>query len=564
MKKLFSIIAGLIFISTSASCLENDFKNTLLDVIFTKTGDANYNIELSTQKPYNEPIKVIKKTDTNYYLLLPETNSKDGSIEPVGDIINAEVKMFAYAGQDLNNGYTKINIYTSKPISLSTTLKTNPQFKTATVDNKKLAQLDNSFNKSQTPIQSANQALANKKPIVQENLTKAKIEQLPNAKSNLTKEQIEANFEAQYKARQERLGKEPAPVVKAQTKPATTQKTITKQATSAKPATVQKTVKQTTTAKPVQKTTTAVKKPVTVQNPAKTVQKSQSAPQVKQPQNAELKKEAEPQKPIEKKVEPIKQEEQKEPAILPPVNEEEPALKLPQRHIEEEAQENKEIIQEQPKKIDINKIKKIAKENKNLIAILGLILGLLMLILVFRNSKKKGNEMMEENNMQQDTNNIEVPLNEEPIEIKEEIETPQTFANEFENVSEVLDQEEPLEKQEEPQSVVSVEDTTQEEEIEEIEQEEEPYIEPELISSVEIAPNRGFMIIDQQGKKALFGYIKEDVYLLYNFREFISSNDITFRMSEKQDDKAFFIVKIDKVKLLVRVTNAEMKLELEM
>ena len=187
-----------------------------------------------------------------------------------------------------------------------------------------------------------------------------------------------------------------------------------------------------------------------------------------------------------------------------------------------------------------------------------------MLILVFRNSKKKGNEMMEENNMQQDTNNIEVPLYEEPIEIKEEIETPQTFANEFENVSEVLDQEEPLEKQEEPQSVVSVEDTTQEEEIEEIEQEEEPYIEPELISSVEIAPNRGFMIIDQQGKKALFGYIKEDVYLLYNFREFISSNDITFRMSEKQDDKAFFIVKIDKVKLLVRVTNAEMKLELEM
>ena len=93
---------------------------------------------------------------------------------------------------------------------------------------------------------------------------------------------------------------------------------------------------------------------------------------------------------------------------------------------------------------------------------------------------------------------------------------------------------------------------------------EEPYIEPEVLSSVEIAPGRGFMVIDRQGVKALFGYINDDVFLIYQFREYISNYDIKFRISEKQDDKTFFIVKIDKFKLLVRVTNKNMRLELEM
>ena len=95
-------------------------------------------------------------------------------------------------------------------------------------------------------------------------------------------------------------------------------------------------------------------------------------------------------------------------------------------------------------------------------------------------------------------------------------------------------------------------------------QTEEQYIEPTVLSSAEIAPNRGFMVIERQGTKALFGYIYEDVFLLYQFREFISDYAIKFRISEKQDSKTFFIVKVDKFKLLVKVTNSQMKLELEM
>ena len=92
----------------------------------------------------------------------------------------------------------------------------------------------------------------------------------------------------------------------------------------------------------------------------------------------------------------------------------------------------------------------------------------------------------------------------------------------------------------------------------------EEYTEPEVISSVEIAPKRGFMIIETQGTKALFGYIYDNVFLLYQFKEFISDCDIKYRISEKQYDRTFFIIKVDRFKLLVRVTATSMRLELEM
>ena len=181
------------------------------------------------------------------------------------------------------------------------------------------------------------------------------------------------------------------------------------------------------------------------------------------------------------------------------------------------------------------------------------LIGIILLIAISK-SKKKGTsktmncEQPSENEKKSSIENLTKEINEtyktgleEELSNKAEQEA-QAFKDEFKDLMEQNEQ------QKAPEPV----------------KENEQYEEPQVISSVEIAPMRGFMIIETQGVKALFGYIHDDVFLLYQFREFISNYDIKYRISEKQIDKTFFIVKIDKFKLLIKVTNTSMRLELEM
>ena len=119
---LFLGLFGIFNADTMA--LDSDYKNNLLKVDVTKVNDGSYKIDLFTQKPYNEPIKVIKKSDTSYYVFLPETYHSITSVGTSGDINKVDVKLFPYAGQDLNNGYTKIDISTSKPVTFTTSVRT--------------------------------------------------------------------------------------------------------------------------------------------------------------------------------------------------------------------------------------------------------------------------------------------------------------------------------------------------------------------------------------------------------------------------------------------------------
>ncbi len=75
---------------------------------------------------------------------MPETYHSITSVGGTGDVNKVDVKLFPYAGQDLNNGYTKINISTSKPVTLSANVKTAGK-QAPHIDSKKLAQLDSAF-----------------------------------------------------------------------------------------------------------------------------------------------------------------------------------------------------------------------------------------------------------------------------------------------------------------------------------------------------------------------------------------------------------------------------------
>lgn len=137
---ILTLLLGLFGVfNADTMALDSDYKNNLLKVDVVKANDGSYKVDLFTQKPYNEPIKVIKKSDTNYYILLPETYHSITSVGAAGDISKVDVKLFPYAGQDLNNGYTKINILTNKPVTFSTNVRTAgkqaPQIDSRKLDN---------------------------------------------------------------------------------------------------------------------------------------------------------------------------------------------------------------------------------------------------------------------------------------------------------------------------------------------------------------------------------------------------------------------------------------------
>lgn len=131
-KKIFSFIFLAFLAGNCAQAINSEFKNTLTGVELTKTGEENYNINLYTAKKFSSPIRIIKKSDLSYYILLPETNNATSQVNVISpDIRNISTNMYPYAGVDVYNGYTKININTTKPINFSVNTKSNNAQKTA-------------------------------------------------------------------------------------------------------------------------------------------------------------------------------------------------------------------------------------------------------------------------------------------------------------------------------------------------------------------------------------------------------------------------------------------------
>ena len=117
----FSLIA--LFCTLAVQAYENTYQNSLQKVELVKATDGTYNVNLYTQKKYNAPVKVVKKSDLNYYILLPETSNSVGKLPVVGSDIRAiDTKTYAYP-EVAENGYTKININTSKPLNFNVSVK---------------------------------------------------------------------------------------------------------------------------------------------------------------------------------------------------------------------------------------------------------------------------------------------------------------------------------------------------------------------------------------------------------------------------------------------------------
>ena len=555
MKK-FLLILGIIAFNLCAFAIESDFKNSLLKVDYVRTGADSYTIRLFTQKPYSEPIKVIKKTNTNYYILLPETFHSIGSVAPTGDIKSTEVKLFPYAGQDLNNGYTKISIFTSKPLNISAQLNSSTGAVAPSIDPKKLSQLDSAFNTKQAQTNEAQRQA--QYAAQQKQLAAKRAQQEAQAR---VKAQQEAQRQAQIKAQQEAQARAKAQR-EAQAR-ATVQKEaqLRAQQEAQKQAQIKAQQEAQARAKAQREAQARAQQEAQRQAQQATQKQIQPAAQTKNTNNLQL-----PDN-IENKYEQGTNEKKFDTESLNKAPSEDLSNEE-QNIVTQEIPNTKEIektltqIPENPEKLGkkayIKKVLKnklrpfavhlkpyyyIIKDNFILFsALLIAFVGILILAAIGKSKKRGAAQNMEKEETQIESTpeeTTQTPL-EQTEDAKDDVNNDeiQSFKDEFKDLAydTQVEQQEP----------------------------EEEYEEPQVLSSTEIAPNRGFMVIEQQGTKALFGYIFDDVFLLYQFKDFISDYQIKFRISEKQDSKTFFIVKVDKYKLLVKVTDSSMKLELEM
>ena len=515
MKK-FLLILGIIAFNLCAFAIESDFKNSLLKVDYVRTGADSYTIRLFTQKPYSEPIKVIKKTNTNYYILLPETFHSIGSVAPTGDIKSTEVKLFPYAGQDLNNGYTKISIFTSKPLNISAQLNSSTGAVAPSIDPKKLSQLDSAFNTKQAQTNEAQRQA--QYAAQQKQLAAQRAQQEAQAR---VKAQQEAQRQAQIKAQQEAQAR-----AKAQREAqARAQQEAQRQAQQATQKQIQPAAQT--------KNTNNLQLPDNIENKYEqgTNEKKFDTESLNKAPSEDLSNEE--QNIVTQEIPNTKEIEKTLTQI--PENPE----KLGKKAYIKKVLKNKL----RPFAVHLKPYYYIIKDNFILFsALLIAFVGILILAAIGKSKKRGAAQNMEKEETQIESTpeeTTQTPL-EQTEDAKDDVNNDeiQSFKDEFKDLAydTQVEQQEP----------------------------EEEYEEPQVLSSTEIAPNRGFMVIEQQGTKALFGYIFDDVFLLYQFKDFISDYQIKFRISEKQDSKTFFIVKVDKYKLLVKVTDSSMKLELEM
>lgn len=107
---------------TLAPVMGDDFKNSVVNMKFTKDSVGNLKVNVVTAKPYTNPVFVNRKEDNRYVILLPETsNAMCGRpvIDNVaGTVSGVTIKTQPYSAGGCK-GYTKITITSPHPIKVT-------------------------------------------------------------------------------------------------------------------------------------------------------------------------------------------------------------------------------------------------------------------------------------------------------------------------------------------------------------------------------------------------------------------------------------------------------------
>ncbi len=524
---LFIGFSGIFNSGTMA--LDSDYKNNLLKIDVTKVNDGNYKIELFTQKPYNEPIKVIKKSDTNYYVLLPETYHSITSVPSKGDVSKVDVKLFPYAGQDLNNGYTKINISTNKPVTFTTNVKTAGG-SAPKIDAKKLAQLDKAFDgKSTTGMPAKTEPVK----IVQKQTVKTE-KPVENTKTTIAPT------------------KEKEPVKLAENKiPTANSKPVT--------ANTQKTRKYSEKIASNSNTEIEIVAKPKVQDPPK--QQEIATPKDSSPINLEEVLDATGDVNDELEIE----KDAKEQGLTELATGEQEVI--PEMSLKDQIKHN------------IRTFLKVLADNFLIAMVIILLLMILLLLMKGKKEPKQAKTPADKTSLE--NLKADKPIIEEPITSSVETEYKSTLNNQEESdfsvyeaghvevpenevilssTNEAMDnnyEPEPLQTygaQEADSAAVAT-----------IKKEEKANDEADVLASESFGNNRGLCLVNFDGDIALIGYIGDEVFVIQNFGKITLINPgIQVRIAEQNDNDTIYIVKTANSKLMVRETKTFIGLEMVM
>ncbi len=82
---------------------------------------------------------------------------------------------------------------------------------------------------------------------------------------------------------------------------------------------------------------------------------------------------------------------------------------------------------------------------------------------------------------------------------------------------------------------------------------------PILLYTSPLSSNKGFCLVEYNGKFSLIGYINDDIFLLNQF-DCIKTKEIRARLSETKKSKERYIIKLDDYRALVEVSDKKMNL----
>lgn len=120
-KKRALILTLAATVSVTGSFAADNYKNCLMNMEFSSSGDKEVNLILNTKTPYEGSISPIRKDSSTYIIMLPEVDSKAPTpdLSEAGQFIKSvEIRRMPYANG--SKGYTKILIKTADMINLNT------------------------------------------------------------------------------------------------------------------------------------------------------------------------------------------------------------------------------------------------------------------------------------------------------------------------------------------------------------------------------------------------------------------------------------------------------------
>ena len=189
-KKIF-ILLILLFLGFTKVNAGNAYKNELIRVSLSPIGSDDVKITLYMAKPYSEPLRLLKKNDGEFVLILPETYTsapqKPSISDVIGEVTDADIKLYSFVSDTNQNGYTKIVIKTNGLVNLYT--------ESVTVGGGSLANAQNRINNlvveqlkqnSQTTQNQNSQSQTSQNQVSQSQNTQNKVSQPANQENKLS------------------------------------------------------------------------------------------------------------------------------------------------------------------------------------------------------------------------------------------------------------------------------------------------------------------------------------------------------------------------------------------